>query len=142
MGCSEFIAAEAAPTDSRQLIRGFLNAQINSKESSVEYSDITCPVCGLACDDLRVTVENEKVRVHDLPCRTGEGFFTSAWPADSESITPEIKGENASFDDAITQAGKLLANANAPVVSGLMTDVQGTRSCIGISRSNRCLCRS
>ena len=99
----------------------------------MEYSDITCPVCGLACDDLRVTVENEKVRVHDLPCRTVEGFFTSAWPTDSESITPEIKGKSASFDDAITQAGKLLANANAPVVSGLMTDVQGARAALALA---------
>lgn len=99
----------------------------------MEYCDLTCPVCGLACDDLHVSVEADAARLHKPACPASEHYFAAAWPQNSEAITPRIAGKSASFDAAITQAAGLLDSARAPVISGLLTDVGGARAALTLA---------
>ena len=99
----------------------------------MEFSDITCPVCGLACDDLQVSVSETGAQVQGTTCPSNKRYFSTAWPEKPETITPRIDGERVTLDAAIGHATSLLGNARAPVVSGLMTDVQGTRAALALA---------
>ena len=99
----------------------------------VNSSDITCPVCGLACDDIRIQVDAGTLRGLDPACPVSEHYFKTAWPDDTRPVVPRINGLDGTLDEAIASALVLLENASAPVVSGMLTDVDGARAALQLA---------
>lgn len=88
-----------------------------------------CPFCGLGCDDLRLEVANDAVRVTNTDCaRAAEGFGGPA------SATPAIDGKAASLDAATARAAEILAASRAPVVHGMAADIAGQRAALALAR--------
>ncbi len=90
---------------------------------------ITCPFCGLACDDLRI--------------ETGGGIDTRGCPlaaagfardtAGTAGVRHAVAGVPASLEDAAAAAARLLAAARQPVIAGLSADLAGIRSALALA---------
>ncbi|MCX7627047.1 MAG: formylmethanofuran dehydrogenase subunit B [Methylophilaceae bacterium] len=94
-----------------------------AQASAVE--NVTCPFCGLLCDDL--TVERDTagaLRVGKNGCSRSITFFERGTPP----LLPRLGGEDASLQDAIAGAAEFLRRAHHPLIAGLGTEVQGMRA--------------
>jgi formylmethanofuran dehydrogenase subunit B len=112
--------------------------QFNSKDkvfqmqklpaSSLEA--ITCPACGLLCDD--VAIERNAVgqlKISKNGCKKSIQFFERA----VQNATPTIAGKPATLADAVKRAAEILNHANQPLLAGLGTEVQGVRQVLSLA---------
>src|SRR5215831_13856984 len=91
--------------------------------------NVACPFCGLACDDLTVAVDGQRVSVRDAGCALSREGFERAPPETS----PVVGGNAATFDDAIARAADILRNSRQPLIAGLATDVAGLRAALQLA---------
>jgi formylmethanofuran dehydrogenase subunit B len=94
-------------------------------------SSVTCPGCGLSCDDLKIEISDGKVKSLEKGCHQARSFFETAF--DQADSTPMINGRSVSLDEALNHGSALLRNAQAPLFSGLATDVNGMRSLLTLA---------
>jgi formylmethanofuran dehydrogenase subunit B len=83
---------------------------------NVEVQDFVCTACGCTCDDLRLTVRNNRVTAVQPPCPLAEDFLLSE-PAAIESPCL-IDGQPADAEKALARAAEILQAASAPLVMG------------------------
>lgn len=95
---------------------------------------LTCPFCGLACDDLQVEAGAEDCATLTNGCATAQGAFRNAFQAKPE--WPRVRGRVAPLDEAVERAAELLGAARAPFFGGLVTDVNGMRATLELA--DRC----
>jgi len=93
--------------------------------------NVTCPFCGLACDDLSVSVVGSRVEVQAGNCPLAERGFAAREPAE-----PRVRGKSVSLEQAVGEAARLLTTARSPVVAGLGTDLAGARALLALA--DRC----
>lgn len=87
---------------------------------------ITCPFCGLTCDDLTVAEE----RVDAKGCaRAADGYARGDVPVPRHQIdeTP------VSYEAAVAAAAELLTTARQPMIGGLTADLAGVRAALGLA---------
>ena len=98
----------------------------------MQFENVTCPHCGLLCDDLSVEVTELSVQLTDSthPCR--KVFADASIPANSPP-TPLISGKPVSEEQALQKAAKLLRTSKLPLVNGLITDVQSCREAVALT---------
>lgn len=92
--------------------------------------NVTCPFCGLLCDDL--TVERDaggKLSVKDQGCAKSVTFFGRVPQAPS----PRVAGKPAELQAAVVRAAEILGKANLPLIAGLGTEVQGMRAVMSLA---------
>ena len=79
--------------------------------------DATCTFCGCVCDDMVLTVENNRITKAKNACVLGKAWFLNH----NIEERPEalIEGQPASYDQAIERAADILYNAIYPVTYGL-----------------------
>jgi formylmethanofuran dehydrogenase subunit B len=91
---------------------------------------VTCPFCGLLCDDLAVDRDAAgSLNVSKNGCQKSVTFFGRLPRAPS----PRIAGKPAELKDAIAKAAEILDNANLPLIAGLGTEVQGMRAVMSLA---------
>ena len=90
-----------------------------------DIRDVTCPFCGLACDDLVIGVSGERLAVRANGCAISIPAFEASPPA---KTTPQIAGRDATLAQAAAEAARLLRDAREPLFAGLGTDVAGARA--------------
>ena len=98
----------------------------------MQFENITCPHCGLLCDDLSVEVTDLTVQLTDPthPCLKA---FNDA-SIDTNSLpTPLISGKPVSEEQALKKAAELLCAAKLPLISGLVADVQACREAVALT---------
>ena len=98
----------------------------------MQFNNVTCPHCGLLCDDLSVEVDEGMVQLHtprDANCR--DAFADATIRTDLPS--PKIAGREVSLDAAISKASEILAHASQPLINGLIADVQACRAAIALT---------
>ena len=97
------------------------------------FDQKTCPFCALACDDLSIKSDGNRLTVaEDLPefCRS------NYQKASTISITsPRYKGKNITHTEAIAKAATMLKQAKHPLFGGLITDIQGMRAVLPLARA-------
>ena len=100
-------------------------------------ADITCPFCGLACDDLRLEGDGAQPTLVNA-CPTARARFTAALDTvDADrSRTPLIRGQQATLAEAVDEALSLLQGARLPLIAALATDVNGMRAALDLA--DRC----
>ena len=91
---------------------------------------VTCPSCGLLCDDVLVENNNNKIKVLKNGCAKSVSFFEQP-VADT---TPLINGKPATMQQAIAHAAKLIKASQQPLFSGLSTDVAGFRTIYNLAQ--------
>lgn len=89
-----------------------------------DTAPVTCPFCGLVCDDLVVTGAPEALEVRASGCATA----ASGYGQRARNDGPRIAGRPATLADAAAEAARLLREARRPLFGGLATDVEGARA--------------
>lgn len=92
---------------------------------SGDIPDVSCPFCGLVCDDLVVTAAGSQLTVRANGCALGATGFGKGSPA---TASPRIAGRQVELAAAVAEAARLLRDARQPLIAGLATDVAGARA--------------
>jgi len=83
-------------------------------------SNIICPVCGCCCDDIEVTVEDNKIVKVKNACAMGASKFESY--NKHRNTTPMVKKNGrlvkVPFSEAIKRSAEILANSQLPLLYG------------------------
>lgn len=105
---------------------------------------IVCPGCGCLCDDLDVTVEDNRIFEVANVCLWGAGkiFSTQRFHPKKERLrlaAPIIqkagRREHTSFEEALTETVQLLQKARRPVIYGLTNSgVWGQEAALELAR--------
>jgi len=82
---------------------------------------VTCPVCGSLCDDIELTIENNRIVKVKNGCAMCEAKFLG-YNSEHRILKPLIRknGEfvEVSMDEAIRRAAEILAEADYPILYG------------------------
>ena len=73
----------------------------------MQFENVTCPHCGLLCDDLSVEVTDLTVKLTDSAHPCAKPFADASLEANSIP-TPLISGKPASEEQALEKAAELL----------------------------------
>ena len=80
-------------------------------------NDATCTFCGCVCDDINLTVEENRITKAQNACVLGKAWFFNHHIDDRPEAT--IKGLPVSYAEAIEAAADILFHARYPVTYGL-----------------------
>ncbi len=107
---------------------------VKEKEAVKELTvvkDVTCPFCGVTCDDLEVHVDNGKIVEVKNACVLGKDTFLHHLEGLS---TPRIDGKPATIDECIEAAADILVKAKYPLIYGLdSTELYAHRKAIELA---------
>jgi formylmethanofuran dehydrogenase subunit B len=83
---------------------------------------VVCPICGCLCDDIEVTVENNKIVKMKNGCAVCESKMVNGYNDEERLLTPMIRKEGklvpVSMDEAVEKAAKILTDAKYPLLFG------------------------
>ena len=81
---------------------------------------VTCPVCGTFCDDIEIIVENNVIIEARNACAMGAAKFLNYSTHRTKKPLIRKNGElvEASIDEAIEEAAKILVDASYPLLYG------------------------
>ncbi len=82
----------------------------------MEVKDVICPFCGCLCDDLKLTVEEERIIKTGKACSIGNSLFLNH---NTDLASPGVNGSPVSLEKAIDQAVTILTGAQHPLIYGL-----------------------
>ncbi len=99
---------------------------MSASSSSGEVRNVTCPFCGLVCDDLVVAEAAGRLTVRANGCRISVPAFAHE-PA-PDAAQPRVAGRLATLHQAVAEVVRLLRGARLPLFAGLGTDVAGARA--------------
>ncbi|MBC7945290.1 MAG: formylmethanofuran dehydrogenase subunit B [Burkholderiales bacterium] len=99
------------------------------------FENVTCPFCGLLCDDLTISANSQtgSLRVLENGCPISRPAFAGL---SAEATAPRIDGKSATLQDAIARAAEILRGARQPFIGGLATDLGGMRAALALA--DRC----
>jgi formylmethanofuran dehydrogenase subunit B len=97
-------------------------------DASHVYDNVTCPFCGLLCDDLKITRTGSTLKVSNGCPRATAGFQRALPPA-----KPLVREKEASFEEAVRAAAELIRGAKLPLYGGMASDVAGARAVLSIA---------
>lgn len=98
----------------------------------MQFTNVTCPHCGLLCDDLSVQVDDGQV---DLSSPLNDHCSSAFQDAclTNKHPSPTISGKTATLEQAISKAAEILTQASLPIVNGLIADVQACRAAVALT---------
>lgn len=91
---------------------------------------VTCPACGLLCDDITVSPQGDGLQVNTHGCGIAQDFFNQ--PNIAAQAT--IAGQPATLAQAIQAAAQQISRAKQRLFAGLGTDVQGMRAVLSLAQ--------
>jgi len=100
-----------------------------SRAPSELFENVTCPFCGMLCDDLDIAREGGKLEVRNNACGKSVAGFQRALPKSA----PMVAGKVVPLDEAIQAAAALIKGAELPLFGGLATDVDGMRAVMALA---------
>ncbi len=104
-------------------------------QEPINFNDCVCPFCGLACEDLRLTVQGTNITADtSLP-----QYCRDCYQQASFATTPDYRIGNitADFDEALQAAAQLINDAHHPLFYGLMVDVNGAKATVRLAERCR-----
>ena len=84
----------------------------------MQIDHVVCAFCGCVCDDIRVTVEGDRITQVKNACALGRAWFLSH-SEPSDLPVARIDGKPASLEQGIDEAARCLARARYPLLYGL-----------------------
>lgn len=100
-----------------------------SGQASELYQNVTCPFCGLLCDDLEVSRTGTTLKVVKNGCPKAAAGFQRVLP----EAKPTVGGKEVSLDEAIAAAAAIIKKSNLPLYGGMATDVDGARAVLSLA---------
>jgi len=97
-------------------------------------NDVACTVCACLCDDLSLTVENDRIVRAERACPLAEPWYAQQNTVDR---TPaERDGRVIPFENAIAEAAALLCEARYPLIYGLSrSSTEGQRAAVALAET-------
>jgi formylmethanofuran dehydrogenase subunit B len=92
-------------------------------------TEVPSPFCGVGTDDLTVQVDGVAIKVTANGCVVNTPAFEQA----IGDTSPRIAGITVNYQEAVTKAATLLADAKQPVIGGCATDVNGMRALLSLA---------
>jgi formylmethanofuran dehydrogenase subunit B len=93
--------------------------------------NVTCPFCGVVCDDLEITVEDGEITEAKRGCVLGRYTFLKH---NDERATLRLNGEPATLDQCVEEAVDILDRADFPLIYGLAsTECNAQRKAVEIA---------
>jgi formylmethanofuran dehydrogenase subunit B len=86
-------------------------------------SQVTCPACGLLCDDILVNQQGNNKTITNA-CAKGIAFFERT----IGQTQPQIAGKPVALAEALSKAAEILRTSKQPLFAGLSTDLNGFRA--------------
>lgn len=97
-----------------------------------EHTDVACTLCGCVCDDLKITVADNRVAGVKHACRMAEPWFLRL-NTHSPPVA-RVRGQETPLDTALDHAAALLRAARAPLIYGLSrSSTPGQRAAIQLA---------
>ena len=81
--------------------------------------DVACTVCGCVCDDLRLTIQDNRIVELQPGCPLAERWIIGQDGADQLPTVTRVDGQPCSMDIAIHRAVEILNQSQAPLIYGL-----------------------
>jgi len=78
--------------------------------------NVVCTFCGCLCDDINLTIEDDRIVKVEKACGNGRGLFEGYNP---DPIMPKVMGRDTSFQEAVKEASRILRSARYPLIYGL-----------------------
>ncbi len=99
----------------------------------MHFEHVTCPHCGILCDDLSVEVKDSSINLVNVDHPHCQKPFTQAQLLDDHAPSAMVMAKDASMQEAINKASDILRHASQPLVSGLIADVQACREALALT---------
>jgi formylmethanofuran dehydrogenase subunit B len=99
-------------------------------QSLEQLINVTCPACGLMCDDIAINASNGETNTN---CNKAVSFFKNA--LSNQMATPSVKGKPVMLDEAIQKTACLIKNSQHPLFAGLGTEVKGMRAIVDLAKT-------
>ena len=80
-------------------------------------SNATCTFCGCVCDDIELTVEGNHITKAKNACVLGKAWFLNHQAG--EGPVARIRGKEATVEEAVEEAARILVDAKFPIIYGL-----------------------
>lgn len=94
------------------------------------YENVTCPFCGLLCDDLSIQGDrNGSLLVAKNGCQKS----TLSFGRPLSDASPRLQGKSADLHSAIMRAAEILKQSKLPLIAGLGAEVQGIRAAMSLA---------
>jgi len=94
--------------------------------------DFPCALCSCVCDDLRLTVDNDRIIRAEKACSLAE-----PWLLGHGSTRPpaaRVDGHVATYDRAVARAAEILSKARSPLIYGLSrSSTDGQRAAVRLA---------
>lgn len=105
---------------------------MSNETSSYVVENATCTFCGCVCDDMILTVEGNHITKSKNACVLGKAWF--AEHTVEERPFALVDGKEATTEEAVEAAAKILAESRFPVVYGLSdTTCEAQRQAVSIA---------
>ncbi len=92
---------------------------------------VICPICGCLCDDIEVTVENNKIVKMKNGCAVCESKMVYGYNDEERLLTPMIRKNGelvpVSIDEAVHKAAQILTDAKYPLLFGWSSSTSETQ---------------
>lgn len=92
---------------------------------------VTCPACGLLCDDL--SIDHRLQLVTDKTCSKAVTFFKRA-SEQHNNMSPSIAGIPCDLTGAISKTVDILTHSAQPLFAGLGTETNGMRALVRLAQ--------
>jgi formylmethanofuran dehydrogenase subunit B len=93
------------------------------------FEHVTCPFCGMLCDDLEVERSGTTLTVLKNGCPRAVAGFERVLPPSA----PLVRGKEVALAEAVAEAAALIREAELPLYGGLATDVGGLRAAMSLA---------
>ena len=85
-------------------------------EESKTYQNIICTFCGALCDDIEITVKNNKIENIKNACAISRKKYEHAL---KDRTVPQVEGREVKYKRAVSAAAEILNNSRNPLIYGL-----------------------
>jgi len=90
-----------------------------SGRSATGGAPYTCTFCGCLCDDVELVADAGRIVEARNACAIGRPRLIGLSTVDDAAAPPRIRGREATVDEALAEAARILAGSRAPVIVGL-----------------------
>lgn len=99
---------------------------MTNEASSTVVTEVACPFCGLACDDLSVDTAGEALAVVGGGCAKAQAGFARLGVS-HDGASARVGGQPASLEAACAEVARRVKASAQPVFAGMALDVSGMR---------------
>lgn len=104
----------------------------SAKAATTRHENVACTICGCVCDDLEVTVANNRIVGVERACHLAEPWFLGQDREHPPLAT--VRGKSVPLDLAVAEAANILKSAKSPLVYGLSrSSTEGQRAATALA---------